>query len=158
MVFDDDHAITREDTDSVGEQRFVTLGLSGVGDLLVVVYAWRQTLVKGSNMRKVQAEPYRDVDFSKGKRGPVVAPDSGKTKISIRLDNAVINYFRGVVEAAGGGNYQSLINEALVAHIQQRWVLAAMRKVVREELAHAAGTRVPSKRGRRRATSQPVAL
>jgi uncharacterized DUF497 family protein len=40
-VFDDDHAITREDTDSVGEQRFVTLGLSGVGNLLVVVYAWR---------------------------------------------------------------------------------------------------------------------
>jgi uncharacterized DUF497 family protein len=39
-VLDDDHAITREDPDSVGEQRFVTLGLSGVGNLLVVVYAW----------------------------------------------------------------------------------------------------------------------
>ena len=109
-------------------------------------------------MRKVQAEPYRDIDFSKGKRGPVVAPDPGKTKISIRLDNAVLDHFRGVVEAAGGGNYQSLINEALVAHIQQRSVLAAIRKVVREELAHAAGMREPSKRERRRATRQPVAV
>jgi uncharacterized protein (DUF4415 family) len=109
-------------------------------------------------MRKVQAEPYRDIDFSKGKRGPVVAPDPGKTKISIRLDNAVLDHFRGVVEAAGGGNYQSLINEALVAHIQRRSVLAAIRKVVREELTHAAGTREPSKRERRRATRQPVAV
>ena len=40
-VFEDDRAITREDPDSIGEQRFVTLGLSGVGNLLVVVYAWR---------------------------------------------------------------------------------------------------------------------
>jgi ribonuclease toxin BrnT of type II toxin-antitoxin system len=40
-VLDDEHAITREDEDSVGEQRFVTLGLSGAGNLLVVVYSWR---------------------------------------------------------------------------------------------------------------------
>jgi len=40
-VLDDDRAITREDPDSIGEQRFVTLGLSGSGKLLVVVYSWR---------------------------------------------------------------------------------------------------------------------
>ena len=40
-VLEDDYAITREDPDSIGEQRFVTLGLSGVGNLLVVVYSWR---------------------------------------------------------------------------------------------------------------------
>jgi uncharacterized DUF497 family protein len=40
-ALDDDRAITREDADSVGEQRFVTLGLSGFGNLLVVVYSWR---------------------------------------------------------------------------------------------------------------------
>ena len=40
-VLYDDRALTREDTDSVGEQRFVTLGLSATGNLLVVVYAWR---------------------------------------------------------------------------------------------------------------------
>lgn len=91
-------------------------------------------------MRKVKAEPYRDIDFSHGKRGPVMAPDPGKTKISIRLDNAVLDYFRDVVESAGGGNYQSLINDALVAHIQRQSMLAAVRKVVREELAKAGQT------------------
>ena len=89
-------------------------------------------------MGKVRAEPYRDIDFSKGKRGPVITPNPGKTKISIRLDNMVLDHFRGLVEDAGGGNYQSLINDALVAHIQRQSVLIAMRKVVREELAHAA--------------------
>jgi uncharacterized protein (DUF4415 family) len=95
-------------------------------------------------MRKVQAEPYRDIDFSKGKRGPVITPKPGKTKISIRLDNTVLDHFRAMVEAAGGGNYQSLINDALVAHIQRQSVLIAMRKVVREELAHAAAAREAS--------------
>jgi uncharacterized protein (DUF4415 family) len=87
-------------------------------------------------MRKVVAEPYRDIDFSQGKRGPVIAPDPGKTKISIRLDNAVLDHFRQIVETAGGGNYQSLINDALVAHIQQQSIIGAVRKVVREEIAN----------------------
>ena len=52
---------------------------------------------KGKTMRKAKAEPYRDIDFSHGKRGPVMAPDPGKTKISIRLDNFVLDYFRGIV-------------------------------------------------------------
>lgn len=86
-------------------------------------------------MKKVAAEPYRDIDFSKARRGPVIAPEPRKTKISIRLDNAVIDYFRGQVECAGGGNYQTLINDALVAFIQQRSVIEAVRQVVREELA-----------------------
>ena len=89
-------------------------------------------------MRKNRAEPYRDIDFSKGKRGAVIAPSPGKTKISIRLDNAVLDHFRAIVEAAGGGNYQTLINDALIAHIQQETVLQAVRRVLREELADAA--------------------
>ena len=40
-VLDDDRAITREDPDSIGEQRFVTLGMSASGRCLVVVYVWR---------------------------------------------------------------------------------------------------------------------
>ena len=92
-------------------------------------------------MRKGRAEPYRDIDFSKGKRGAVIAPSPGKSKISIRLDNAVLAYFRGLVEAAGGGNYQSLINDALVAYIHRQSVLSAVRKVVRDELASSIGTR-----------------
>ena len=62
------------------------------------------------------------------------ASQAGKTKITIRLDNAVLNYFRGIVNAARGGNYQTLINEALVDHIKQKSVLDAVRQVVREEL------------------------
>ncbi len=86
-------------------------------------------------MKKTAAEPYSDIDFSKAKRGPVVAVEPGKTKISIRIDNSVVDYFRGQVERAGAGNYQTLINDALVAFIQQRSVIDAVRQVVREELS-----------------------
>lgn len=101
-------------------------------------------------MRKVAAEPYRDIDFSQGKRGPVVAPDPGKSKISIRLDNAVLDHFRQIVEAAGGGNYQTLINNALVAHIQHKSILAAVRKVVRKEIAQVIAPAARAQRGGRR--------
>lgn len=86
-------------------------------------------------MKRVVAEKYRDVDFSRAKRGPVVKPEPGKTKISIRLDNAVLEHFRDLVDKAGGGNYQTLINDALIEHIQRRSTLDAVRQVVREALA-----------------------
>ena len=85
-------------------------------------------------MKKPAAEPYRDIDFTNAKRGAVIPLEPGKTKISIRLDNAVIEYFRRQVDQAGGGNYQTLINDALVAFIGQGSVLDAVRQVVREEL------------------------
>lgn len=88
-------------------------------------------------MKEVTAEPHRDIDFSQAKRGPVVKPEPGKTKISIRLDNAVIEAFRALADQAGGGNYQTLINDALVAFLHQRTVLDAVRQVVREELRNA---------------------
>lgn len=88
-------------------------------------------------MKKAVAEPYRDIDFSAAKRGPVIQPEPGKTKISIRLDNTVLDHFRSLVEARGSGNYQTLINDALLAFIQQRSVLEAVRQVVREELSPA---------------------
>ena len=84
-------------------------------------------------MKKTAAEPYRDIDFAHAKRGAVVPLEPGKTKISIRLDNAVLDYFRAVVEKAGGGNYQTLINDALVAYTHQQSLLDAVRQVVREE-------------------------
>jgi uncharacterized protein (DUF4415 family) len=52
-------------------------------------------------------------DFSKGKRGPVVPLPPGKERITIRLDTDILDYFRDLVERAGGGNYQTLINNAL---------------------------------------------
>jgi len=86
-------------------------------------------------MRRTVAEKYRDIDFSRAKRGAVVKPEPGKTKISIRLDNAVIEFFRAAVDKAGGGNYQTLINDALLEHINRQSTLEAVRQVVREELA-----------------------
>ena len=86
-------------------------------------------------MKKPAAEPYREIDFSTARRGPVIAAEPGKTKISIRIDNAVIEHFRAQVELAGAGSYQTLMNDALVAFIQQRSVIDAVRQVVREELA-----------------------
>lgn len=86
-------------------------------------------------MKKSAAEPYRDIDFTGATRGAVIPLESGKTKISIRLDNSIIDYFRKKVEDAGAGNYQTLINDALTAYIQQRSVIEAVRQVVREELA-----------------------
>ena len=85
-------------------------------------------------MKRVAAEPHRNIDFSDARRGPVIPVELGKTKISIRIDNAVIAYFRAQVESAGSGNYQTLMNDALVAFIQQRSVIDAVRQVMREEL------------------------
>jgi uncharacterized protein (DUF4415 family) len=77
-----------------------------------------------------------EYDFSQGQRGAVEPIAPGKTRITIRLDDGVLDWFRSQVHAAGGGNYQSLINEALRQHIeQQREPLeATLRRVVREEL------------------------
>jgi uncharacterized protein (DUF4415 family) len=93
-------------------------------------------------MRKVVAEKYRDFDFAHARRGAVVKLESGKTKISIRLDNTVLEYFRDLVDKAGGGNYQTLINDALLECVYRRSTLEIVREVVREELApYAAGRR-----------------
>ena len=86
-------------------------------------------------MKRIVAEQYRDIDFSGAKRGAVLKPEYGKTKISIRLDNTVIEFFRTAVDKAGGGNYQTLINDALLEHIHRSSTLEAVRQVVREELA-----------------------
>ena len=57
-------------------------------------------------------------DFSKGKRGPVVKSDPNKVRITIRLDADIIEHYKNIVHDAGGGNYQTLINDALRDHIQ----------------------------------------
>ncbi len=78
-------------------------------------------------------------DFSKGKRGAVVQPDPTKQRITIRLDADIIEHFKGLVHAAGGGNYQTLINDALREHIKahDRELEETLRKVIREELLKA---------------------
>jgi uncharacterized protein (DUF4415 family) len=77
-----------------------------------------------------------EYDFGQGKRGAVDPVPQGKTRITIRLDDEILNWFRAQVHATGGGNYQSLINEALQQHIQQQHepLEIVLRRVVREEL------------------------
>ena len=60
-----------------------------------------------------------EYDFSRGKRGPVIPVPRGKTRITIRLDKDLVDWFRSQVEAAGGGNYQTLINSALREYVRQ---------------------------------------
>ena len=55
-------------------------------------------------------------NFSKGKRGPVVKPDSNKVRITIRQDADIIEHFKNILHRNGGGNYQTLINDALRGH------------------------------------------
>jgi uncharacterized protein (DUF4415 family) len=105
-------------------------------------------------MKRAAAEKYRDIDFSRAKRGAVVKPEPGKTKISIRLDNTVIEFFRAAVDRAGGGNYQTLINDALLEHIHSRSTLDAVRQVVREELAPYGNTRGSSSRSQRKRSAR----
>jgi len=79
----------------------------------------------------------REYDFSKAERGPVVAVPKGKTRITIRLDDEILTWFRDQVERAGGGNYQSVINEVLRQHVQQARepLEKIIRRVIREELS-----------------------
>ena len=60
----------------------------------------------------------KEYDFSRGKCGTVLKTPPGKTRITIRPDNDIIEWFRAQVHATGGGSYQSLINEALKEYIQ----------------------------------------
>jgi uncharacterized protein (DUF4415 family) len=78
----------------------------------------------------------KEYNFSKGKRGAIEPMPLGKTRITIRLDNDVIEWFRQQVHMAGGGNYQTLINNALREYIKGREepLEEIVRRVVREEL------------------------
>lgn len=76
----------------------------------------------------------KEYDFSKARRGPIVAATPGKTRITIRLDNNIIEHFQNIVDRAGGGNYQTLINDALREYIRGAKLEAVVRKAVREEV------------------------
>ena len=81
----------------------------------------------------------KEYDFSKAKRGPVASVPAGKTRITIRLDDDVIAWFKQKVHNAGGGSYQALINAALREQIQSSGepLEETLRRIVREELRRA---------------------
>lgn len=92
--------------------------------------------MKENNMRKAVKGEY---DFSRAKRGAVIQVPRGKTRITIRLDDDLLDWFREQVDRAGGGNYQSLINDALRQYISlsREPLEATLRRVIREELSRA---------------------
>ena len=63
----------------------------------------------------------------------------GKTRVTIRLDDDILDWFRQQVDDAGGGNYQTLINEALRSfmHQKQESLETTVRRVIREEIRRA---------------------
>ena len=60
----------------------------------------------------------------------------GKTRITIRLDDGVLEWFRAQADAAGGANYQTLINQALREYIEEKAdpLEEKIRRIVREEI------------------------
>jgi hypothetical protein len=78
----------------------------------------------------------KEYDFTRGKRGAVIQTPPGKTRITIRIDDDILEAFRAQVHAAGGGSYQSLINRALREHLEygEETLRETLRSVVREEL------------------------
>jgi len=102
-------------------------------------------------------QPRAEYDFSKGKRGAVI-PQKGKTRISIFIDNAVLDAFRVRAEKAGTG-YQTMMNEALrqyLSNAEQPITETILRNILREEMPEylhgavsrgGARLRKPAKRG-----------
>ncbi len=78
-----------------------------------------------------------EYDFRRGKRGAVLSAPPGKTRITIRLDHDILEWFRARAHAAGGGNYQTMINDALRRYMNDEVepLEDTLRRVVREELA-----------------------
>ncbi len=76
--------------------------------------------------------------FSKAKRGAVV-PQAGKTRITMYLDDAILEEFRRRADAAGKG-YQTMINDALREHLAKDSgkLEETLRRVIREEMGRAA--------------------
>jgi uncharacterized protein (DUF4415 family) len=85
----------------------------------------------------------KEVDFSAGRRGAVLPPPTGKTRITIRIDTDVLDWFREQVNLSGGGNYQTLMNDALRQHVEAKHenLEETLRRVLREELGRLRGSR-----------------
>ncbi len=79
-----------------------------------------------------------EYDFHEGRRGAIEPGSAEKTRITIRLDDDIIAWFRKQVEDAGGGSYQTLINQALHEYIDRQSLEEVLRRILREELRHVA--------------------
>ncbi len=93
----------------------------------------------------------KEYDFSNAKRGAVVPTPAGKTRITIRLDDDILEWFREQVNASGGGSYQSLINAALREHVEHKRepLEETLRRVIRDEIPDYGSHRKKRSSGRR---------
>jgi hypothetical protein len=90
-------------------------------------------------------------EFNHGKRGAVIPTTKGKTRITIRIDDEILRWFRAQVHEAGGGSYQTSINDALHDFIEAEdgRLEDTFRRVLREELPRYTVAK-PAKTARRR--------
>ncbi|MBI1295623.1 ribbon-helix-helix protein, CopG family [bacterium] len=76
-----------------------------------------------------------EYDFSQGKRGALIS-NKGKTRITIYLDDSILESFRARAEEAGTG-YQTLINDALREYldstVEKPVTESVLRRVLHEE-------------------------
>jgi hypothetical protein len=86
----------------------------------------------------------KNYDFRSAKRGAVIEPPAGKIRITIRIDDDVLEWFRKQVHQAGGGSYQAMINRALREYMEheEEPLEDTLRRVLSEVLPDAR----PSKR------------
>jgi len=91
----------------------------------------------------------KEYDFRYGRRGAVLREQPGKTRITIRIDDDILQWFRQQVHKAGGGNYQTLINRALrsFAESTEQSLEDTLRRVLREELPRYRVLRTKLKKG-----------
>ncbi|MFP4583934.1 MAG: BrnA antitoxin family protein [Desulfococcaceae bacterium] len=103
-------------------------------------------------------------DFKGGRRGAALPAGESKERITIRLDRDILEWFRSQVEERGGGNYQTMINQALREHIarEDRPLEDVIRKLVREELQNVrtpgrdeCNSSLPARNGNRRIKGFP---
>jgi len=93
----------------------------------------------------------KQYDFRRGKRGSIVPVPPGKTRITIRIDDDILEWFRKRVHEAGGGSYQSMLNGALREHIegQSEALEETLRRVLSEVLpVSRSAKRTPGRRRR----------
>jgi uncharacterized protein (DUF4415 family) len=78
-----------------------------------------------------------EYDFSKAKRGAIAPSHPNKERVTIRLDQSILQWFREKVNSSGGGNYQTMINSALLEYIEHhtgKSLERSLRRIIREEL------------------------
>jgi uncharacterized DUF497 family protein len=136
VVLLDPYALTREDADALGEIRFVTLGMGAKSRILVVVWTLRGDIPRLISVFK----QYAEMDFSTAKRvkdvpalAKLQAAKGGKSRITMRVDNATLAVFKVQAEMTGG-SYQTLMNEALAEFAQGRRLADVVRETIKQEL------------------------